>query len=211
MSIHLDDASLSELQSRRLRFEYCLRDEEVQDTVRSFTDTCHRRPRLATCPCCGYPTLRERRAWETCCICHWEDDGQDDLPYSTLGPDEVAGGPNGNYSLTEARSNFIHFRTYHRSNGNASSCERGSWPTRERIVRVYEALLPKVDPVAYLAALPRVNSLFARLYEITVGKPYPGARKTKAWYAAERVAERLYRSQMRERFEERQRSKLKPD
>jgi hypothetical protein len=53
------------------------------------------------CPCCGYATLTERDAYEICCLCNWEDDGQnnDDA-------DEVRGGPNGAYSLTEARENF---------------------------------------------------------------------------------------------------------
>lgn len=60
------------------------------------------------CPCCGYPTLEERRGWEICCLCNWEDDGQDD-PYA----DKVWGGPNQDYSLTEARENFKkHFIMY---------------------------------------------------------------------------------------------------
>ncbi|MFD2115605.1 CPCC family cysteine-rich protein [Paenibacillus yanchengensis] len=50
------------------------------------------------CPCCGYPTLEERRNWEICSLCNWEDDGQDD-PHA----DQVWGGPNQDYSLTEAR------------------------------------------------------------------------------------------------------------
>ncbi|WP_081327515.1 MULTISPECIES: CPCC family cysteine-rich protein [Paenibacillus] len=29
------------------------------------------------CPCYGYPTLEERRGWEICCLCDWEDDGQE--------------------------------------------------------------------------------------------------------------------------------------
>jgi hypothetical protein len=53
------------------------------------------------CPCCGYPTLSERGGYEICELCNWEDDGQDD-PHA----DEVWGGPNGPYSLTEARRNF---------------------------------------------------------------------------------------------------------
>ena len=57
-----------------------------------------------TCPCCGYPTLGERGGYEICELCNWEDDGQDD-PHA----DEVWGGPNGKYSLTEARENFKHY------------------------------------------------------------------------------------------------------
>ncbi len=54
-----------------------------------------------TCPCCGYPTLPERAGYDICELCNWEDDGQDD-PHA----DEIWGGPNGVYSLAEARLNF---------------------------------------------------------------------------------------------------------
>ena len=53
------------------------------------------------CPCCGYPMLGERGGYEICSLCNWEDDGQDD-PHA----DEVWGGPNGSYSLSQARNNF---------------------------------------------------------------------------------------------------------
>ncbi|SFJ30082.1 CPCC family cysteine-rich protein [Jannaschia pohangensis] len=53
------------------------------------------------CPCCGFPTLSERAAWEICRICWWEDDGQDDSS-----ADQVWGGPSGKYSLSDARRNF---------------------------------------------------------------------------------------------------------
>jgi len=61
-----------------------------------------------TCPCCGYPTLRERGVYEICPICWWEDDGQGDADAN-----KVLGGPNGKYSLTVARVNFAdHFDMY---------------------------------------------------------------------------------------------------
>lgn len=53
------------------------------------------------CPCCGYLTLDEPSSWEICYLCDWEDDGQDD-PHA----DQVRGGSNGDYSLTEARQHF---------------------------------------------------------------------------------------------------------
>lgn len=53
------------------------------------------------CPCCHFPTLAERAAWNICRVCWWEDDGQDDAT-----ADAVWGGPNGHYSLTQARANF---------------------------------------------------------------------------------------------------------
>lgn len=60
--------------------------------------------RLA-CPCCGYPTLEETGAYEICELCNWEDDGQGDEA-----ADEVWGGPNGDYSLSDARGNFRLYR-----------------------------------------------------------------------------------------------------
>lgn len=53
------------------------------------------------CPCCGFQSLTERGNYEICPLCKWEDDGQDD-PHA----DEVWGGPNDDYSLSEARKNF---------------------------------------------------------------------------------------------------------
>jgi hypothetical protein len=53
------------------------------------------------CPCCGYPMLSERGGYQICRLCNWEDDGQDD-PHA----EEVWGGPNGSYSLAQARMNF---------------------------------------------------------------------------------------------------------
>ncbi len=65
------------------------------------------------CPCCGYPALTERNAYEICIICDWEDDGQDDK-----NADQMLGGPNGELSLTEARINFeMNFRKFESSTG----------------------------------------------------------------------------------------------
>lgn len=61
------------------------------------------------CPCCDLPTLRSRSNFGICTICFWEDDGQD-----SADADEVRGGPNHDYSLTEARRNFAAHRTMYR-------------------------------------------------------------------------------------------------
>lgn len=53
------------------------------------------------CSCCGCPTLEARGDYEICLLCDWEDDNQNDLQAK-----EVWGGPNGDYSLEEARTNF---------------------------------------------------------------------------------------------------------
>jgi hypothetical protein len=97
-------------------------------------------PRLSLpCPCCGFPTLQERGAWEICSICWWEDDGQDD-PRT----DEVRGGPNGEYSLSAARANFRqHGDMYDRGKGieavEQPSPERGALMTYVRNVLDGEA------------------------------------------------------------------------
>ncbi|MEH6459987.1 CPCC family cysteine-rich protein [Chitinimonas sp. JJ19] len=51
---------------------------------------------LATCPCCGYRSLRERSVYEICRVCFWEDDG-------TTETDHVSS-PN-HMTLREARLN----------------------------------------------------------------------------------------------------------
>lgn len=57
-----------------------------------------------TCPCCGFPTLHVRNLYDVCTVCFWEDDGQDDPE-----ADEVWGGPNIDYSLSDARRNFVNY------------------------------------------------------------------------------------------------------
>jgi len=56
------------------------------------------------CPCCKFKTLRERGGYDICPVCYWEDDGQDD--HDT---DVVRGGPNGDLSLSQARSNYLQY------------------------------------------------------------------------------------------------------
>ncbi|MEW4369377.1 CPCC family cysteine-rich protein [Paenibacillus kandeliae] len=69
------------------------------------------------CPCCGYLTLDESSSWEICYLCDWEDDGQDD-PHA----DQVRGGANGDYSLTEARQHFqSHYTMYRQPRYDALS------------------------------------------------------------------------------------------
>lgn len=61
------------------------------------------------CPCCGMPTLGERAKYEICSLCFWEDDGQDSDDAA-----DIRGGPNHDYSLSEARLNFIQHLTMYR-------------------------------------------------------------------------------------------------
>jgi hypothetical protein len=70
-------------------------------------------PKRALCPCCRFLTLDENGGFEICIICWWEDDGQQDKD-----ADKVRGGPNGRYSLTDARKNFAdHGHMYDQNQG----------------------------------------------------------------------------------------------
>lgn len=61
------------------------------------------------CPCCGFPTIVDLGIYDICELCNWEDDGQNE---ETLG--DITGGPNGDYSLLEARKNFEDHLTMYR-------------------------------------------------------------------------------------------------
>ncbi|WP_081768446.1 CPCC family cysteine-rich protein [Hymenobacter swuensis] len=91
--MEINAAQLHELQQRRQFFAaYFPKIDCCLNQLK------HEAAKLNTCPACGYPTLGERAGYEICSICEWEDDGQDDEA-----ADEIWGGPNGNYSLTQWR------------------------------------------------------------------------------------------------------------
>lgn len=60
--------------------------------------------RLHRCPCCGCRTLRQRGGLEECPVCAWADAGQDEYD-----AEKVRGGPNGELSLRQARTNYRRF------------------------------------------------------------------------------------------------------
>ena len=90
----------------------------------------------ANCPCCGYLTLSARNTYNICKLCNWEDDGQGDED-----ADKVRGGPNADYSLTEARANFKRYRVMYapgldpRAIGAASRLE---FETKGRLMAALE-------------------------------------------------------------------------
>lgn len=97
-----------------------------------------RAARRVACPCCGYPTLERRGDFEICELCWWEDDGQDD-PRA----DDVRGGPNERYSLTQARRNFgDHLTMYDRGKDTRVSEEDGPALVRGKraLIDAFEAL-----------------------------------------------------------------------
>src|ERR1700744_1558861 len=98
----------------------------------------------ATCPCCGYPTILERAAFEICSLCAWEDDGQDDNPHRPeslhdfAGPDAVVNGPNHDYSLAEARQNFAQNLTSYRPADIDFDSARAATDIKRKIVQAYD-------------------------------------------------------------------------
>jgi Cysteine-rich CPCC len=107
----------------------------------------------ATCPCCGYPTIKGRGAYDICSLCGWEDDGQDDserCPHlrayfenehgraAYADPSCVLGGPNTDYSLAEARENFAQYVTMYRPADRDFERERAQTDVKRRIVAAYD-------------------------------------------------------------------------
>ena len=90
------------------------------------------------CPCCGYATLAAEAEYEICELCNWEDDGQSDADAY-----EVKGGPNADYSLTEARKNFAQHRVIYepgrdmRITGHDTKLQ---WETKGLLMQAFEKL-----------------------------------------------------------------------
>jgi hypothetical protein len=113
-------------------------------------------PRVA-CPCCGYPTLTERGAFEICDLCNWEDDGQD-----SSDADVVRGGPNGTYSLTAARRNFVkHLVMYDAVRGDGRVGGADSELTR----RAKRAMMAAFDAMKATTDRGELDGLWASFLE----------------------------------------------
>jgi hypothetical protein len=92
------------------------------------------------CPCCFYPTLTRRAVYETCPLCGWTDDGQDD-PRAA----EIWAGPNRGLSLAESRQNFRRHLSYlPASEEDAGSPEL--YEARRSLVAAYDALRGAAGP-----------------------------------------------------------------
>jgi hypothetical protein len=94
------------------------------------------------CSCCYYPTLNDHGGRETCHICGWTDIGQGDADAS-----EVKGGPNTNYSLREARTNFRKsFDMYRSSDVEQKQAMRSSMEMRKSEIKEFNRLLVGTKP-----------------------------------------------------------------
>lgn len=106
------------------------------------------------CPCCGFPTIEERRIFDICELCHWEDDGQDD-PYA----DEIWGGPNGDYSLAEARKNFKEHLIMYRDRRNIENQTDKEIEIKKSIISMFVELDKcKPDSSEYEALWRKIKS-----------------------------------------------------
>lgn len=117
------------------------------------------------CPCCGYPTLDDQGLYDICLICNWEDDGQNDS-----NADRVLGGPNGKYSLTQARSNFKQFFIMYspeedkRITGEDTLEEIN---TKKELCKVYGKLMITNNESEIENVDTEIRNLEEKLYEIT--------------------------------------------
>ncbi|MFZ5766349.1 MAG: CPCC family cysteine-rich protein [Thermodesulfobacteriota bacterium] len=129
------DEILAEFRQRRQSFDQiCVRLWDNYSKPYQAFNRC-------TCPACGYPTIGARSQYDMCRLCCWEDDGQDDEK-----ADEVWGGPNGDYSLTEARLNFSRFSCMFRPEDTSDT----EWATSDLVTnnklrRIYSSLLHITD------------------------------------------------------------------
>lgn len=111
----------------------------------------------ACCPCCGYPTLEANADYEICELCNWEDDGQSDAD-----ADEIRGGPNADYSLSEARLNFRKYGVMYspdrdtRITGADSDIERR---TKALLIEAFDALPSATDRDDLIREIKRLENV----------------------------------------------------
>lgn len=124
-----------------------------------------------SCPCCGYPTLEEKRpSWEICNLCGWEDDGQDDPK-----ADEVWGGPNYYLSLAQARENFKRYlikfspeQTPTSIGGNSNSEKEHT--AKRAMMQAFDKMASEQVPATLEALWQQVYDNKAVLYEEVIRK-----------------------------------------
>jgi len=120
------------------------------------------------CPCCGYPTLPAHCEWEICVLCNWEDDGQTDID-----ADRVRGGPNGKYSLTQARENYNKYLVMY-SPDNDTRIMPGTWPgeldIKRALINYFEELKTADDESIKQSLWQEILKLEDKLHSITSEK-----------------------------------------
>jgi len=131
-----------EAKARHPGFDWYIREVNKQKAWATYRDR-------YLCPCCAMPTLSMRAGFEFCEICFWEDDGQD-----SDDADIVRGGPNHDYSLTEARENFRkHLTMYGLSDERPFAMDQRTRPNREKLYRAYQSAMQSDSDERWKAAL----------------------------------------------------------
>lgn len=190
------------LVERRRAFERCLTRPTIKAFLQKSFESGAGVGIFATCPACGYPAYRLRSHYEICSICGWEDDGQDDAEFSPYPnhsePDAVAGGPNWDYSLTEARLNFAkNGHMYRVSDTRMCGTMADDCRLRESLKSHFDSLLPAVTEQAFLSAYPQINAAFHSIAEALSERmrkrniQIHAERKKRYWKAFDILARRL--------------------
>lgn len=111
-----------------------------------------------TCPCCGYPTLTERKGFEMCIICGWEDEGQDDKNLNEIRS------PNG-ISLLEGRKNFEKtFDSNIAANVDSKKTKENYLSIKKELISSFEELYKNSKDKIIIK---KINKLFNQ-YEVTL-------------------------------------------
>ncbi len=101
------------------------------------------------------PTLSARNEYEICCLCSWEDDGQDSET-----ADVVSGGPNGDYSLSEARENFAANCTMYRpSDSRAHENYQRTHQAKKMVHKAFASALKSRSESEWLLAMQLESEL----------------------------------------------------
>ena len=147
---------MKELTEKRHKFE------AVSKNVCLGISSFFRKINRVTCPCCGYPTLEERGNYDICELCDWEDDGQDDDDSS-----KTMGGPNGGYSLDEARENFKKYGIMYTPENNTTITGKESEEQRTlklKLIKIFDRMIIEQMPSKlWKQALKAEKSLYQEL------------------------------------------------
>jgi hypothetical protein len=83
-------------------------------------------------------------------------------------PDDAAGGPNADYSLTEARLNFSHYHQMYRpADTRAFGQTNQDRELREALIGIFETLLPDVSAASYIVAASEIQAASERINRAT--------------------------------------------
>ena len=95
---------------------------------------------MKLCPCCKLLTLPDMDLHEICPVCWWEKDDQNETNKY-----EIFGGPNHDYSLSEAQSNFKKYYIMFRPSDPKFSKLNKEIKIKKEMIRLYQNMLVSDD------------------------------------------------------------------